>query len=181
MSATRQVHRAASWADRHSEPLILLGMTTAALLIFTLNLGSLPLRDWDEGTVAGVAQDLAAMPLPQWFYPTLHGEPYFNKPPLIHSLIALSFRVFGISEGAARLPGAVLSALSVPLLYGLGRELWPGRLTAVLGACVYLTLLPVVRHGRLAMLDGASTCFFLVTLLCLLRSRRHPRWGLGVG
>ncbi|MEO0408937.1 MAG: glycosyltransferase family 39 protein, partial [Cyanobacteria bacterium P01_A01_bin.135] len=47
--------------------------------------------------------------------------------------------------------------------------------------CVYLTLLPVVRHGRLAMLDGASTCFFLVTLLCLLRSRRHPRWGLGVG
>lgn len=180
-SIPQRFQKATRWADQRAEPLILLAITAAALLLFTANLGGVPLRDWDEGTVAGVAQDLAERPLEQWLYPTLHGEPYFNKPPLMHSLIALSFNAFGVNEWAARLPGALLSALGVPLLYLVGRELWPGRLTALLGSTVYLSLLPVVRHGRLAMLDGASTSFFLVTLLSLLRSRRHPRWGFGVG
>ncbi|MGB3613328.1 MAG: glycosyltransferase family 39 protein [Elainellaceae cyanobacterium] len=180
-SIERVAQRTAAWIDRYSEGLLLLGLTGAALLIFTLNLGTLPLRDWDEGTVAGVARELYRLPLSQWLYPILHGEPYFNKPPLIHGLIALSFRTFGVSEWAARLPGALLGGLSVPLLYLVGRELWPGRLTALLGSTVYLASLPVVRHGRLAMLDGASVCFFLVMLLSLLRSRRQPYWSLGAG
>ncbi|MGF1537121.1 MAG: ArnT family glycosyltransferase [Elainellaceae cyanobacterium] len=182
----QRAQQTAAWVDRHAELLIVLGLTAAALLLFTLNLGNLPLRDWDEGTVAGVARELSRAPLAQWLYPTLHGEPYLNKPPLVHSLIALSYRAFGVSEWNAsewvtRLPGAALTALSVPLLYRLGRELWPGRSAALLGATVYLASLPVVRHGRLAMLDGAAVCFFLVTLIGLLRSRHHPRWGLGVG
>lgn len=180
-SLQQAAQRTASWIDHHSERLLLLGLTVAALLMFTLNLGALPLRDWDEGTVAGVARELSRMPLSQWLYPTLQGEPYFNKPPLVHSLIALTFRAFGVSEWTARLPGALLSGLTVPLLYLVGRELWPGRMTALLGSTVYLASLPVVRHGRLAMLDGASVCFFLVMLLSLLRSRRQPYWSLGAG
>jgi len=42
-------------------------------------------------------------------------------------------------------------------------------------------MLPVVRHGRLAMLDGAAVCFFLLMIWCLLRSRRDLRYCLGVG
>ncbi len=174
------VQQTAGWIDHHSERLVLLGLTVASLLLLTVNLG-LPLRDWDEGTIAGVARELSRAPLSQWPYPTLYGEPYLNKPPLMHGLIALCYRSFGVSEWTTRLPGAGLSALSVPLLYCLGRQLWPGRSTALLGALVYLASLPVVRHGRLAMLDGAVACFFLMTLVSLLRSRHHPRWGLGVG
>ncbi|MGA7932818.1 MAG: phospholipid carrier-dependent glycosyltransferase, partial [Kovacikia sp.] len=50
-----------------------------------------------------------------------------------------------------------------------------------LATLVYLTFLPVVRHGRLAMLDGGILCFFLLLIFCLLRMRRDLRWGLGVG
>ena len=42
-------------------------------------------------------------------------------------------------------------------------------------------MLPVVRHGRLAMLDGAVVCFFLLMLWSLLRSRRNLHYCLGVG
>jgi 4-amino-4-deoxy-L-arabinose transferase-like glycosyltransferase len=155
----------------------------AAIFIYTVNLGDLPLRDWDEGTVAQVAREISLAPAGsmRWLFPTLGGEPYLNKPPLMHLLIAGAFSLGGVNEWTARLPGALLSAISVPLLFLIGREIFHQRWAAVYGAAVYLTMLPVVRHGRLAMLDGAVVCFFLVMMLCLLRSRRDLRYCLGVG
>lgn len=181
--SSNPVQSGATWVDQHSEWLIVGGIIGASLLVFTLNLGGVALRDWDEGLVAQVAREMTqALPGSQgWFYPTLWGEPYFNKPPLVHTLVAIAYRVGGVNEWTARLPGAWLTAASVPLLYGVARELFIRRLPALLGTGVYLTTLPIVRHGRLAMLDGAVLCFFLLLLGCLLRSRRDPRWSLGVG
>ncbi|MDB9527685.1 glycosyltransferase family 39 protein [Oscillatoria sp. CS-180] len=159
---------------------LLLGL--AALLLFCIDLGGVPLRDWDEGTVAQVAREISlGETWTAWLHPQLWGQPYLNKPPLLHGLVAVAFDLFGVHTWAARLPGAVLTATSVPLLLGLGRELLPTRLCALMGTGVYLTFLPVVRHGRLAMLDGAVVCFFIALLWMLMRSRRHPRWYVGVG
>ncbi len=159
-------------------------LLAAAVLLFTIDLGALPLRDWDEGTVAQVAREIlhpASSSSMTWLYPTLGGEPYYNKPPLMHWLIAMTYAVGGVNEWTARLPGAILSAISVPLLYGIARELFYQRICAVYSALVYLTMLPVVRHGRLAMLDGGAVFFFLLMMLCVLRSRRNLVYGLGVG
>lgn len=161
-----------------------IGLWGAAIVLFTINLGGLPLRDWDEGIVAQIARIMSNSPFDSlvWLYPhDLNGAPYFNKPPLVHWMIALCYRIWGVNEWTARLPGALLTATSVPLLYTVGREIFFQRSTAVFAALVYLTSLPVVRQGRLAMLDGAVLCFFLVMLVCLLRSRRDLRWGLGIG
>ena len=159
------------------------GLLLAAVLMFGIDLGELPLRDWDEGTVAQVAREIWRSPADfwRWLYPTLGGEPYLNKPPLMHWLIALAYSTGGVNEWTSRFPGAMLTAFSVPLLYAIGREIFPQRLPAVFSALVYLTLLPVARHGRLAMLDGAVVCFFLFMIWCLLRSRRNLRYCLGVG
>ncbi|MBR8839035.1 MAG: glycosyltransferase family 39 protein [Stigonema ocellatum SAG 48.90 = DSM 106950] len=155
----------------------------AAVLLFTINLGGLPLRDWDEGTVAQVAREIwrAKAGSMRWLYPILEGEPYHNKPPLMHLLIAWAYSLGGVNELTTRLPGALLTATSVPLLYCIAREIFRRRLAAIYSALIYLTMLPVVRHGRLAMLDGAVVCFFMVMMLCLLRSRRDLRYCLGVG
>ena len=180
-----------------------LGLWLAALPLYLVNLGGPALRDWDEGTVAQVAREIVEKSLLPgdgagsgalfpWMLqvqnfgqgllqPTIWDQAYVNKPPLMHGLIAVLFRVWGESEWTARLPGAMLTALSVPLLYLIGRELFVTRRPAVFGTIAYLTLLPVVRHGRLAMLDGAIICFYLVTVLAGLRSRRNARWCLGVG
>ncbi len=155
----------------------------AAVILFTLNLGVLPLRDWDEGTIAQVARELSRAPADEmrWLFPTLGNEPYHNKPPLMHLMIAWAYSLGGVNEWTTRLPGAILTALSVPFLYSIGREIFHQRICAIYSALVYLTMLPVVRHGRLAMLDGAAVCFFMVMLLCVLRSRRDLRYCLGVG
>lgn len=151
----------------------------AALLLWGIALGDVPLRDWDEGTRALVAREIYRTG--NWLYPTLQGEPYLLKPPLMDWLIALSYKIGGVGEFTTRFPGAFLTACGVPLLYLLARQLFREQLPAIFSAAVYLTLLPVVRHGRLAMLDGMVVSFFLLSLLCLLKSRQDGRWGLGVG
>ncbi|MFZ9738940.1 MAG: ArnT family glycosyltransferase, partial [Prochlorotrichaceae cyanobacterium] len=151
----------------------------AALLLYGIDLGGVALRDWDEGTVAQVAREIYQGGTWQgWLFPRLWGDPYWNKPPLMHGLIALVYHGLGVQDGSSRLPGAILSAAAVPLLYQVGREIFPLRLTAILGSAVYLTLLPVVRHGRLAMLDGTAVFFFLILLVGVLGSRRDQRWSL---
>jgi 4-amino-4-deoxy-L-arabinose transferase-like glycosyltransferase len=157
----------------------LIGFLLAAFVLWGISLGNVPLRDWDEGTRALVAREIYRTG--HWLYPTLGGEPYLLKPPLMDWLIALSYQWGGGVEWSTRFPGAFLSACGVPLLYLLGREVFRQRLPAIFTASVYLTLLPVVRHGRLAMLDGTVISFFVLLLLCLLKSRQDRRWAVGVG
>ena len=146
---------------------------TAAIFLYTFNLGELPLRDWDEGIVATVAREIyRAKPEDSiWLYPQNLDGAYWNKPPLIHNLIALCYQLFDISEWSTRLIPSIISALCVPLLYLIGKEIFSNQTTALLSAIVYLTLIPVVRHNRLAMLDGAITFEFCVAVWCLLKLR----------
>ncbi|MGL4881503.1 MAG: ArnT family glycosyltransferase, partial [Waterburya sp.] len=154
----------------------------AAVVLYTFNLGELPLRDWDEGIVAGVARNIwrSSFDSLTWLYPTInYDQPYWNKPPLIHWFIAISYSLFGISEWSTRIVPALLSACSVPLLYKIAIEVFTTRLAAILSACVYLTLLPIARHGRVAMLDGAIACWFCLAIWCLLRGKKDSRCLLG--
>ncbi|MEL6230575.1 MAG: glycosyltransferase family 39 protein [Cyanobacteria bacterium J06627_3] len=146
--------------------------------LYLWRLGMLPLRDWDEGTIASVARGMATSG--DWIYPTLYGDAYLNKPPLVEWLMATGY-LGGVSEWTSRLFPAMVSAVAVPLLYWVGREVFGQRRPALLSAGVFLTLLPVVRHGRLAMRDGVAVTLFLLVLLWGLHARKKPRYALGVG
>lgn len=61
--------RGDNWIDE----LWIVGLLLAAVILFGINLGELPLRDWDEGTVAQVAREIWRAPAGSWtwLYPTL--------------------------------------------------------------------------------------------------------------
>lgn len=145
----------------------LVGVWLVALSLALVGLGSLPLRDWDEGIVARVALEISRAPWPHTLLPTSWGEAYRNKPPGIHLLIAAVISLWRTGTGAAaealppewvvRLAPALVSSLLAPLLALVQLRLRPGeRGTALATAALALTLMPLVRHGRLAMLDGAQ-------------------------
>ncbi|MEH1826154.1 MAG: glycosyltransferase family 39 protein [Nostoc sp.] len=157
----------------------LFSLLVISLVLWLIFLGNSPLRDWDEGTYALVAREIYRTG--NWLYPTIQGEPFLLKPPLMQWLIACCYHLGGVQEFTTRLPGAVLTALGVPLLYLVGRLAFKQSLPALFAALVYLTMLPVVRHGRLAMLDGMTISFFLLLLFCLLKARQNRKYALGVG
>lgn len=152
-----------------------------ALLLYLSGLWIEPLRDWEEATYARIAHEMAAAGWQGWLHPTLWGAPYLNKPTFVLGLMALSFDLIGESAFAARLPAALLTSATVPLLYLLALEVTGRRDRALWVGLVHLLLLPVLRHGRLAMLDGVATLGLVAALLCLLWADRQRLWGLAAG
>ncbi|XHU96417.1 MAG: glycosyltransferase family 39 protein [cyanobacterium endosymbiont of Rhopalodia gibba] len=158
------------------------GLFLAAFPLFSFNLAS-PFLDGQESLIAQMAKEMVSNNFlsGRWLFPTLWGEFYHQHPPLGIFFIALTYLWGGIGEETTRLSGGILAALSIPLLYGLGREAFGRRMPALFSALIFLTLFPVVRQGRSAWLDGAVICFEILTMWCVLRSRRDLRWSIGVG
>ncbi len=168
----------------------------AALALAFARLGNVPLRDWDEAIVARVALELSQKPWPEVLLPTYLGDPYLNKPPGLHWLMAAGFDLWRRLGGAGiealppewlvRLVPAALSSLIVPLVALIQLQLRPRNpLAAVCTAAIALTLLPLARGGRLAMLDGVQLCAMTALWLGLLMAgpqrRAAARGGLMAG
>jgi 4-amino-4-deoxy-L-arabinose transferase-like glycosyltransferase len=134
----------------------LLALGLVGLVLFFYRLGAPGLMDPDEGRYAEIAREFFV--LRDWLIPHLNLLPYLEKPPLVYWLTALSFKVFGYTEAAARLPSAASALAGVFLAYGLGRSLW-GPTPGVLGALVLATCAGYVALGRLLTLDMTFSLF----------------------
>ena len=148
-------------------------------------LGNVPLRDWDEGILATVARATSQQTGTNWLLALKGvGEPYLNKPPGLHWLIGNSIQIWGEEEWAIRITPVLISTFAVPLLVLLRRELSHderGERSALLAGVVLMTLLPMARHGRLAMLDGSLVSCSLMLWLGWLSSRRHAWYAVLAG
>ncbi|MGH9603466.1 MAG: ArnT family glycosyltransferase, partial [Terriglobales bacterium] len=92
--------------------------------LFFFGLNSFGLVGPDEPRYAQVAREM--LERNDWVTPTLYGQVWLEKPVLYYWGAQLSFRVFGVSDWAARLPLAVLAALLVAAVYFFTRRFRPG-------------------------------------------------------
>ncbi len=86
-----------------------------------------------------------------WVTPRLYGKPWFEKPPLFYWEAALSFKLFGVSEAAARLPSAVSALLATLALAWLAWRVY-GAETAR-----WLLLLLPTTVGMIGFSHAAAT------------------------
>src|SRR5215216_2027845 len=105
----------------------------------------------DEGRYAQIPKEMHDND--SWVVPTLQGEPYLDKPPLMYWLVAVSYRVFGVSPEAARLVPALCVHLTILAVYLIGRRSIGER--GALWAALLLAVAPgFVSIARLILLDG---------------------------
>jgi 4-amino-4-deoxy-L-arabinose transferase-like glycosyltransferase len=95
---------------------VVLVVAVAAALLAP-GLGRAPFDDPGEGQHAEIARELLGG---SWLTLRLNGVRYFDKPPLLYWLTAISFSLFGVTEGAARLAPLLgaLAALAATTLLG---------------------------------------------------------------
>ncbi|MBK9336062.1 MAG: glycosyltransferase family 39 protein [Lewinellaceae bacterium] len=92
-----------------------------ALLFFVPFLGGVHLFDWDEVNFAECAREMLATG--DYLRPQIDYEPFWEKPPLFIWMQALSMKIFGVGEFAARFPNAIAGVLTLVLVYHLGQRL----------------------------------------------------------
>ena len=103
-----------------------------------------------------------------WVTARLDGVPYLEKSPLIYWIMAVSFRVFGVHDWAARLPLALINVL---LCWVTARFAgWAfGRRAAVFAGGILATCVGMFLFTRILIPDAALTLTITLTLWSFLR------------
>jgi 4-amino-4-deoxy-L-arabinose transferase-like glycosyltransferase len=140
--------------DSHSASLaarlawIVLILATLYICYFH-HLGAIGFVGPDEPRYAWIARDMVETG--DWVTPRLYGQPWFEKPPLYYWAAALSFKLFGVSEAAARLPSALSALFATLAMAWLGWRIY-GAETAR-----WLLLLLPTTVGMIGFSHAAAT------------------------
>jgi 4-amino-4-deoxy-L-arabinose transferase-like glycosyltransferase len=113
------------------------------------NLGAIGLVGPDEPRYAWIARDMAETG--DWVTPRLYGKPWFEKPVLYYWGAAASFKLFGVSEAAARLPSAICALLATLAMAWLAWKLYGGETAR------WLLLLLPTTIGMIGFSHAAAT------------------------
>ena len=140
-------------------------LVLACAALFYLPLGLRALWDSDEGRYAEIAREMLA--LKDWITPHLNYVVYFEKPPLMYWLTALSLRLLGPSAFAARFWCATFGLLTVWVTCQWGKN-WKNERVGLLAGGMLATSLGFFALTQFLVLDMALT--FWTTLILLAGS-----------
>ena len=115
----------------------------------------------DEPRYAQVAREMLARH--DWITPTLGGKPWLEKPPLYYWQAMLTYRVFGVSDWAARLPSAIDATLMGIAIYIFVRRFRPG--SELDAALMTVSAAGVIGFARAASTDMPLAATFTIALL----------------
>ncbi len=100
-----------------------------------------------------------------WVTPRLYGKPWFEKPPLFYWGAALSFKLFGVSEAAARLPSAISALLATLALAWLALRLY-GAETARWLLLLLPTSVGMIGFSHAAATDMPFSGMLTIAMVC---------------
>jgi 4-amino-4-deoxy-L-arabinose transferase-like glycosyltransferase len=133
---------------------------------FFIGLGYFGLVGADEPRYAQVAREMLARH--DWITPTLGGLPWLEKPVLYYWQAMLAYRLFGVSDWAARLGSAADASLMIMGVYVFLRRLYPQPPYAGFqrdGALFTASAAGVVGFARAASTDMPLAVMFTLSLL----------------
>lgn len=155
-------------------PYALVLLWFGALLLLLAGLGAPVVQRTQEARVLETAREmLEARDARQWLIPELNGDVRLQKPPLAYWLAAASFKVFGVTDFAGRLPFALAGWLTLAVAYRFARRLVDARF-ALFTAAILLTSFMFFRHFRLAETDSLAALFVTAAVYFLWRGATRP-------
>ncbi len=149
----------------------------AALICATLyvcyfsHLGAIGFVGPDEPRYAWIARDMAETG--DWVTPRLYGKPWFEKPPFYYWGAAISFKLFGVSEAAARLPSAISALLATLAMAWLALRIY-GAETARWLLLLLPTTVGMIGFSHAAATDMPFSAMLTIAMVCVAVLLRLP-------
>jgi 4-amino-4-deoxy-L-arabinose transferase-like glycosyltransferase len=156
--------------------ILIIGVIAASA--FFIKLGSSRLDSWDEAIYAQAAKEMVRGG--DWITPHWNGKEFFQKPPLLIWLTALLFKIFGVSEFAARAVSALAGVGAVVLTLLIARRFFE-EVPAAVAAVVILVSAPLFQFARSGTMDVLLTFFMLLAVYAYLKTADQSRWWLVAG
>lgn len=140
----------------------LLILLAVAFCLFFIGLNCRELWGSDEPRVAGIAAETAIYG--NWIEPSLNDKIFLEKPPLYFWTNALSFKLFGFNDFAAKLPSALSAFVGVIAVFMLARAMGGSGFTSLLSALLLATSAQYWRYGRKCMIDMMLAAFIMLAM-----------------
>jgi 4-amino-4-deoxy-L-arabinose transferase-like glycosyltransferase len=147
---------------------IIIGIS--AILFFIPFLGSVHLFDWDEINFAESAREMIVTG--NFSRVQIDFHPFWEKPPLFFWMQALSMKLFGINEFAARFPNAVIGIITLITLYFTGKRLYDEKF-GLIWALAYLGSFLPHLYFKSGIIDPFFNYFIFMSVIFLARSIRE--------
>jgi len=137
-------------------------LALAVVFVLFHDLGGAALFNPDEGRNAEIAREV--LEIGDWITPYYNFLPRIEKPMFFYAVAAASFKLFGFSEAAARLPSA-LAALGILLMtYFFARRI-SGPRAALWSALVLVTAVQFNVFARIVIVDMLLAFFITAALM----------------
>jgi 4-amino-4-deoxy-L-arabinose transferase-like glycosyltransferase len=136
-----------------------------------------PLLDGDDALSAEIAREM--LTANHWITPLANGIRYAHHPPLLYWTIAVSFRIFGVSDWAARLPVALATLCLFIAAFSLGRRLFRSPAAAFYSALALMTSYGVFLFGHLLLRDVFLCLWTTLAVNFFFRSLSQEKHRLG--
>lgn len=147
-------------------------LAVVAGLWFCALLGLRPLGNPDEGRYTEIPREMAASG--DYVTPRLNGVKYFEKPPLVYWLSALTIRQFGVNAFTARLWNGLFALGGLLMTYAAARRLY-GRGAGIWAAVVLATSPLYFVLSQIILLDMAVAVTVSGALFAFILAVREPR------
>ncbi|GAB4207982.1 MAG: phospholipid carrier-dependent glycosyltransferase [Bacteroidia bacterium] len=146
-----------------------------ALIILLPFTGNVHLFDWDEINFAECAREMIVTNT--YHTPLINFQPFWEKPPLFIWMQALSMKILGISELAARLPNVINGIITLCLLYYFGKK-WYSPSFGMLWALVHLGSILPHLYFRSGIIDPWYNLFGFLFFAGMLEFLKNDniRW-----
>jgi 4-amino-4-deoxy-L-arabinose transferase-like glycosyltransferase len=149
-------------------------VTAFSVVVIFSKLGGHGLANYDDCFYAQKAKEI--LQTGDWMTMHYKGLPAWENAPLFMWLLALSYKLFGVSEFAAKFPSALFGVGTIVLVWYFAKYLYDGT-TAFLSATVLATTFLFTRYARRAMMDVTLSFFVTLALFALLLAvRKDARW-----
>lgn len=150
-----------SLLQRGPSPRELIVVAAICAYLFFYGLGSFGLVGPDEPRYAQVAREM--LERDDFVTPTLHNEPWLEKPALYYWRALVAFQEFGVHDWAARLPSATFALGMVTIIFFHMRRFRPGaQLDA---AVITASCIAIIAFARGASTDMQLAAPFTVAML----------------
>lgn len=143
--------------------LIISGIAVILYFTFLYNLGSPALLDSDETRYADMARGM--LNSRDFVTLRLDGKIFWDKPPLFFWTLCISYKLFGITEFAVRLPSVLCALTTIFALFFTVKKICSEKM-ALVSSLILATSVEFVIFARVSILDMLFCTNITISLFC---------------